>query len=302
MSQVSILIPNYNHSKYLNQRIDSILNQTFQDFELIILDDQSTDDSKRVIESYRNHPKVTLIVYNEANSGSTFKQWDKGISLAKSDWVWIAESDDWCEPTLLAELYENATKSSDCVLSYCQSIMFENNSILWTSGAKQLAETLEGRAFVQQHMLKGNAVFNASMCIFRRDTYLKVGKEFTEYKLSGDWIFWVEVALQGTVFISGKTLNYFRKHPQDVSSAAFVRGLIYVEYFKVLDHFEKLGIVKDQKKQLLQFKQKQFLTDKRVSSEYHKSISSLFRKELGITSEKAFLIKSKIKQFLKSIS
>lgn len=302
MSKVSILIPNYNHSKYLNQRIDSILNQTFQDFELIILDDQSTDDSKRVIESYRNHPKVTLIMYNEANSGSTFKQWDKGIYLAKSDWVWIAESDDWCEPTLLAELYENATKSSGCVLSYCQSIMFENNSILWTSGAKQLAETIDGRAFVLQHMLKGNAVFNASMCIFRRDTYSKVGKEFTEYKLSGDWIFWVEVALQGTVFISGKTLNYFRKHPQDVSSAAFVRGLIYVEYFKVVAHFEKLGLVKDQKKPLLQFKQKQFLTDKRVSAEYRKSIVSLFRKELGITSEKAFLIKSRIKQFLKNIS
>ncbi len=75
---VSVIIPNYNHATYLRERIESILNQTYQNFELIILDDYSNDDSKLIIEEYRNHEKISHIIYNETNSGSTFYQWKKG--------------------------------------------------------------------------------------------------------------------------------------------------------------------------------------------------------------------------------
>ena len=104
MPQVSVIVPNYNHASYLRQRIESIINQTYQDFELIILDDCSTDHSKEIIESYRNHPRVNQIVYNTENSGSTFKQWNKGVELAEGECIWFAESDDWCEPVIR---YEN---------------------------------------------------------------------------------------------------------------------------------------------------------------------------------------------------
>ena len=66
---ISIIVPNYNHAPYLKQRIDSILNQTYQDFELILLDDCSSDKSRDIIESYRTNPHVTQIVYNDNNSG-----------------------------------------------------------------------------------------------------------------------------------------------------------------------------------------------------------------------------------------
>jgi glycosyltransferase involved in cell wall biosynthesis len=73
---VSVIIPNYCHSQFLVQRIESVLNQTYQNFEVIILDDCSPDAgaSKAVIEKYRGNPHVSHIVYNEENSGSTFKQ------------------------------------------------------------------------------------------------------------------------------------------------------------------------------------------------------------------------------------
>ena len=119
--QVSVIVPNYNHAQYLVQRIDSVLAQTCQDFELILLDDCSPDHSREVLERYREHPKVAHIVYNEANSGSTFKQWDKGIALARGEYIWIAESDDWCEPTLLETLLDGIHRDKDCVLSYCQT-------------------------------------------------------------------------------------------------------------------------------------------------------------------------------------
>lgn len=95
---VSIIVPNYNHSKYLNQRLDSILNQTYQDFEVILLDDVSSDNSVEILQAYSKHPKVSHLIVNEQNSGNTFKQWQKGIALAKGTFVWIAESDDFCEP------------------------------------------------------------------------------------------------------------------------------------------------------------------------------------------------------------
>src|SRR5687768_4023193 len=106
---VSVIIPNYNHGSYLKQRINSILNQTFQDFEIILLDDCSTDNSVEIIEEYRSHTKITSINYNPINSGSTFLQWKKGIDLAQGEWVWIAESDDWCELDFLEVLIQELT-------------------------------------------------------------------------------------------------------------------------------------------------------------------------------------------------
>lgn len=70
----SVIIPNYNHGRYLNQRISSVLNQTSQNFELILLDDASSDDSVDILMQFEKHPKVSIFIINRRNSGSTFKQ------------------------------------------------------------------------------------------------------------------------------------------------------------------------------------------------------------------------------------
>src|SRR5882757_6677219 len=69
---VSVIVPNYNHARYLRKRIESVLGQTYQDFEVILLDDCSTDNSREVLVSHRDNPKVR-IDFNENNSGSVFK-------------------------------------------------------------------------------------------------------------------------------------------------------------------------------------------------------------------------------------
>jgi len=134
LALVSVIIPNYNHSKYLQQRIDSVLNQSFQDFELIILDDCSTDDSKQRIESYRRHPKLSQIVYNDQNSGSTFLQWDKGLRLAKGDYIWIAESDDLVELNFLHEAI-NVLKTNNKIG------IFQSGSYLIDKDSKIIGQT-----------------------------------------------------------------------------------------------------------------------------------------------------------------
>ncbi|MFN9114867.1 MAG: glycosyltransferase family 2 protein, partial [Bacteroidota bacterium] len=118
---VSVIVPNYNHSRFLRKRIDSILNQTYQNFELIILDDNSNDDSVSVIEEYHSCSSISHIVYNQVNSGSTFKQWEKGLSLAKGDWIWIAESDDMCSSLFLQEITPIISLDQNLSFVYCKT-------------------------------------------------------------------------------------------------------------------------------------------------------------------------------------
>src|SRR6267378_4281709 len=118
--RVSVVVPNYNHARFLRQRLDSIVGQTFQNFEVILLDDCSTDESRSILSEYARDPRVR-IEFNEKNSGSTFKQWNKGVRLARGKCVWIAESDDYAEPKLLEKLVDRLDADPKTVFSYCRS-------------------------------------------------------------------------------------------------------------------------------------------------------------------------------------
>ena len=83
------------------QRLESVYNQTYQDFEVILLDDCSNDDSVTILNTYAKHPKTSHVVFNDKNSGSPFKQWAKGLALAKGEFIWIAESDDVADLSFL---------------------------------------------------------------------------------------------------------------------------------------------------------------------------------------------------------
>src|SRR5579862_3200293 len=120
MPKVSVIVPNYNHAKYLRRRVESILEQTFQDFELILLDDCSTDESRSILSSYAGDPRVK-IEFNTANSGSTFKQWNRGARLANGKYLWIAESDDYADKRLLERLTEVLEADPKITFAYCRS-------------------------------------------------------------------------------------------------------------------------------------------------------------------------------------
>lgn len=232
--KVSIIIPNYNHSAYLTERIDSVLNQTYQDFEVLILDDCSTDSSKSVIDSYKRHPKVSHVIYNEVNSGSTFRQWEKGIGLARGEYIWFAESDDWCEDNMLEHLVEGIESDPDCCISYCQSYCVEGvNKLRFTSDHRYLSELMHGADYIHEYLILRVGIFNASMAIWRKSCYVKISKDHLSYKLCGDWRFWLEIANCGKVHISGRVLNYFRKHEEDVSGKMYKSGLNYLEELRV---------------------------------------------------------------------
>lgn len=222
---VSIILPNYNHSKYLNKRLDSILNQIFQDFELIILDDCSTDNSLEILNKYKEHPKVSHFVINKKNSGSTFKQWKKGLSLAKGKYIWIAESDDYCDNSFLDTVVIELEKNGRTVFCYTQSQIIDTegnilyNNIQWTdSFVKNIWKSdfeMNGEEFVQNYLKEKNVVPNASAVVFRKDSIPKnILTKLEDFNMTGDWLFWSLLSLKGSISFKGKALNYFRTSSQ----------------------------------------------------------------------------------------
>jgi len=182
---VSAIIPNYNHSCYLDARIGSILDQRVMPAEIIVVDDCSTDDSLTVIERWkRNSPVPFTVVQNDRNSGSPFGQWAKGLVLAAFDLAWIAESDDTSSPHFLERLITYF--ADDCLaLAYAESGVIgaegqwhADSYRLYTdsiSPQKWLTAYVEdGRAEIDQALAIKNTIPNASaVCSaapFSRDT------------------------------------------------------------------------------------------------------------------------------------
>lgn len=243
---VSVIIPNYNHARYLDERIQSVLNQTYQNFEVIILDDKSTDNSREVIEKYRAHPKIVHIIYNEVNSGSTFRQWEKGIAKAKGDFVWIAESDDYCDPTLLEELVEQIQIHPSCALAYALSQMVDLQGRAYGKRVRRYGNVfLTGKRFIQRYMCCENPVYNASSAIFKRKAALEIPPLYMEYKGAGDRLFWIEIAEKGDVAIVNRPLNYFRQHPNKVTPQKTLDGTNLMEDKRTFDYLSERGFLKN---------------------------------------------------------
>lgn len=229
---VSVVIPNYNYEKFLLQRLYSILNQTKKIDELIILDDCSNDGSRELIDKIYVELKEIInikIVYNDKNSGSAFRQWEKGFKLSNSDYIWIAEADDYCEKNFLKKLMLPIEKNDNIVISYCDTAFIDitGNMILRT--IKPEIDILKtehwNRSFVNDGIDEINnyaylncTIANVSSVLFKNNNYDKYFKLSGEYKQAGDWLFYINVMQEGKIAFYNKTLNYYRLHGNNVTS------------------------------------------------------------------------------------
>jgi len=219
---VSVIIPNYNHAPYLKERIDSVLNQTYQDFEVIILDDCSPDNSVEVIEQYRSNPHVSHILINEQNTRNTFIQWERGISMAKGRYIWIAESDDVAELQLLETLIGQLEQHPDASVAFCHSRLIDaDGALLSEQNTKNPAQpgqiTIDGSCTFLRHLLIFNYIYNASMAVFRRDVYDRANPDYKQFRYCGDWHFWASVCAAGRVIEVYDMLSRFRQHQRKVT-------------------------------------------------------------------------------------
>jgi glycosyltransferase involved in cell wall biosynthesis len=243
MPKVSIVIPNYNHERYLRQRIDTVLRQTFQDFEVILMDDCSTDGSRSIISEYVDDPRVRIEL-NDKNSGSPFKQWNKGVQLAKGQYVWIAESDDYADERLLERLREILDKDLAITFAYCRSWKINEDGQRdgyadWylnelEPGGWEQDFLVDGREACRKWFIRLNPVPNASAVVFRKAVYGRVGGADETLRMCGDWKLWAQLAFEGKVAYVSEPLNNFRVHSQTVRNQSQLEALDIAETLEVI--------------------------------------------------------------------
>ena len=222
MAKVSVIVPNYNHQAFLEKRIASILEQSYQDFELILLDDCSSDNSTEILSKYANHPKVTQLEVNASNSGSTFLQWQKGVNYAQGEYIWLAESDDFADPTFLANLVESLALNPKAIMAYSQSyeVDVQDNIIgSYYRHTEDLDANLwadnfcyAGDEFVLRFLSQRNCIPNVSAILFRREAFSLLDENVCSCRYLGDWLFYIKLLKAKDIAFVAQPLNYFRTH------------------------------------------------------------------------------------------
>ncbi|MEM9679574.1 MAG: glycosyltransferase [Bacteroidota bacterium] len=240
--KVSVIIPNYNHAEFLEQRLRSVLDQTYGNIEVILMDDASTDGSRDILKEYEGHPKVKHIEYNTNNSGSPFLQWQKGLSMASGDYIWIAESDDYCEFDFLETIM--ALFKEETVLAYCASnVVDAEGKILgkhkWPDALDKERWkhpfTNDGHNEITQYLRYRNTIANASAVVIKKTALDKVDLPI-DMRFCGDWQLWIQIVCLGSVAYTPKALNYFRRHQQTTRTVQNIETeqQRYHEYFNII--------------------------------------------------------------------
>lgn len=262
MPKVTVVIPNYNHAKYLPKRIESVLNQTFQDFEVLYLDDASTDNSDEVFKRYQHDPRIRFIL-NQKNSGSAFKQWNKGVQEARGEYVWLAEADDYADPRLLETLVAVLEEHPNVGVAYCMSWMVDKDdnilgklpappeditppkndeketfALLTNWDMEPWGESFRanGPQYYRHWMIYENRVPNASGVVFRKSVYEAAGGADATMRVCGDYMAWIQMLKIADVAFSAKPLNYFRMHLGSVRSNNNRTGLWALERYEMADY------------------------------------------------------------------
>lgn len=212
---IGVFIPAYNAAAFLDTAITSVLNQTFQDFELIFLDDASTDDTPLIAEKYKNHPKVTYI-RNPINLGMS-KNWNKGISLCENKYVAKLDADDYYHP----EFLDNAID----MLEENQNVGMVFSGLNWvTHDGTRITEMLpyttswivEGNLF-QANLLRKFVVYGPTIVV-KKECYEHLGSFLEEMRMHSDWEMWTRVASKYDIGYVNKILASALRHQNNITS------------------------------------------------------------------------------------
>lgn len=242
MPKVSVIVPNYNHARFLEQRLQSVIDQTFEDFELVFLDDASTDESRQVFERFSHDPRVRA-VFNPTNSGSVFKQWNRGFAEAAGDYIWIAESDDYSDERFLETLVRALDTHPSAGIAYCQSWAVNENGCKMKIMELQRAQIDEhrwksdffnnGRDECARYFVQSCMINNASSALVRRSVVQKIGGADENWRIAGDWVFWAKMLMESDIVFVAQPLNYWRCHSATVRSSATRSGEMLEESYRV---------------------------------------------------------------------
>jgi len=257
--RVSVIVPNYNYGRYLKDRIDSITGQSYPIYELIILDDASTDASLETLQAIqKNLPIDSQIIINKHNSGSVSAQWAKGLAAAKGDLIWIAEADDNAESNFIEEVAK-AFNDPKVGLSYCESKQVDtdgrqiaDNYVYYTRqiSAGFLSDYChDGSEEIARALAIKNTIPNVSAVLFRA-TSLKRAldnclADMLTLKVAGDWRLYLEILKYNWISHIKQPLNIHRRHVESVTGV--LQKELHLSEVQKMQHLAREIVILPQK-------------------------------------------------------
>lgn len=257
-SKVSVIVPSYNHYDFLTERLDSIFNQSYTDFEVIIIDDLSTDSSKDILLKYAEHPKVKHFILNESNSGSGYQSWLKGINMADSEYVWIAETDDVNELSFLEQTVQILDNNKDLALVFTASnyinkegeFLYNTDNRMKDLGVNDGDYKIFGNDIFLNKLPLSPYITNASAVVFRKPT--SIPSQIFSFKQMSDLFLWRYLVEDKKIAFLNKKLNHFRRHESSTTFLNYTanKSMIYDEFVEFANYFKcsktiKVAIVKE---------------------------------------------------------
>ena len=217
MPKISVILPVYNSEKYIEKAIESVLHQTFDDFELIIVNDGSTDNTLNIINEF-NDFRIELI--NQPNQGPGAAR-NNALKIAQGEYVMFLDSDDWYHEKALEVSYNEITKY-DADLTFFQMINYNDGEIYendWFE-LKQFDKSFENRAFNPKETPGSIFDLSVGVCqkIYKKSFLMKIDARFPEGIFFEDMPFFYYVYLKAQrVSIIKRHLYYRRKHDESIT-------------------------------------------------------------------------------------
>lgn len=209
---VSFIVPCYKLGHYLRECVDSILCQTYGDFEVLIMDDCSPDNTPEVARSFLD-PRIRYI-RNNPNLGH-LRNYNKGISLAQGKYVWLISADDYLRRPYILERYVRLLEGNPRVgYAFCPGVGVHNGEetgLLGYSVHGDRDRIIDGRTFVKEELLEYNTVLAASG-IVRRECYEEISVFPLDMPYAGDWYLWCVFALYFDVGYFAEPMVCYREH------------------------------------------------------------------------------------------
>ena len=240
MPQISTIVPIYKVEAYLNRCIDSVLSQTFTDFELILVDDGSPDNCGKICDEYAKKDNRIRVIHKENGGLSSARNAgiDWAMENSDSDWLCFIDSDDWIDPHYLEYLYRAAI-DNNVEISVCNVLEAESHNIT-PETYEYSATAIDWKAIYVENNVWATVAWNKlyKKCVFNGNRY-PVGKihedEFLTYKLLYN--------VKKVAWVKAKLYFYFRRNDSITLSEYSLKKLDridafreQVEFFKDIDH------------------------------------------------------------------
>lgn len=219
---IGVLIPSYNHVKFINERVDSVLSQSFEHTQVYIVDDCSSDGTWEALQKYLTHERVSLH-RNPFPSGSPFTHYLPIFFQHQHDYWWVAESDDVADSEFLNQLITVLEDDHRLAFAYSNSTLINADGESIGSSLNFLEEYFPEIDWKQNQYLsveiglklltRGQIVPNMSSLVFRATAIdLYQLQPIKNFKLAGDWFFMAVLQANGPGYFVRVELNRFRSH------------------------------------------------------------------------------------------